>query len=77
MASENQNDTGATEQPVDAVAPTTTATEQTPAADLKGKGKAVATEPIQDDSIMDEDEDDEEDEDEVSFPLLPTRDLIY
>lgn len=71
MATENQNGTGATEQPVDVVAPATAGAEETPVADPKGKGKAVATEPVQEDTAMDEDDDDEEDdEDEVSCQSL-------
>lgn len=64
MATENGN--GVAEKPVDAVA--TTTAEETPAADIKGKGKAVASaEDAREDVAMDEDDDDEdEDEDEVS-----------
>lgn len=66
MATENN---GVAETPVDEVA--TTATEETSAADIKGKGKAVASaEDTGKDVAMDEDDDDEEDEDEVSSAQL-------
>lgn len=63
MATENSNDVA--EKPVDAVA--TTATEETPAADTKGKGKAVASaeEPRADTAMDEDDDDEEEDDDEV------------
>lgn len=67
MATENGN--GVAEKPVDEVA--TTAAEETPAADTKGKGKAVApAEVASKDVAMDEDDDDEEDEDEVNSVQL-------
>lgn len=67
MATENDNtptENGA------AVA--TTAAEESPVADVKGKGKAVATtESVQKDVAMDEDDDDEEDDEEVSLDDIP------
>lgn len=63
MATENN---GVTEQPVDAVA-NPAAEETTVAADLKGKGKAVATAESHGDVAMDEDDDDEEEDEEVGL----------
>lgn len=64
MATEND-----TTVPENGAAVATTAPEETPVADVKGKGKAIATtEDVQKDVAMDEDDDDdEEDEEEVIF----------
>lgn len=66
MATENDNTV--TEN---GAAVATTAPEETPVADVKGKGKAVATpQDVQKDVAMDEDDDDEdEDDEEVSLAL--------
>lgn len=66
MATENGN--SVTEKPVDTVA--TSAAEEAPVSDVKGKGKAVASAAdTHEDVAMDEDDEDE-DEDEVGLAHL-------
>lgn len=74
MATENDNT--ATEN---GAAVVTTAVEETPVADFKGKGKAVATaDDVQKDVAMDEDDDEEdEDDEEVSLASCFLRRAIY